>query len=390
MALSSKPTEEEVIMNSKSNHLYSHDFGDGRFFQVVHEDEDSTTIRFASRTMLKVVYKPSKDDIESLELIKIIGKDEKERLLLSKFNFDQLRAFLSFLNEIDLKGISERRLKIINEEEELDNETARKIKTLLAQKGGQEIIESLIKEGIITSRDIVNTGFRKRGLNIFKKLLDEEEYWKKYAKEEGINNSSEEKVWQRFLEKNEWIFGYGLDYRFQSILQREAHISDTELDGSESVIGDYLMGDKRFTTFVEIKKPSTPLFGTSKNRSGTWRLSNELIDAQTQILEHKSAGTIKLEREVYNRDGAKVTQKAYDSKVILIIGNWKELQDATNDLEGKLKSKTFELFRRDSRNIDIVTYDELYERAQFIVEGNASHELEDSDDEDFVTDDIPF
>ena len=34
----------------------------------------------------------------------------------------------------------------------------------------------------------------------------------------------------------------------------------------------------------------------------------------------------------------------------------------------RIKKKTFELFRRDSRNIEIITYDELYERAKFIAE----------------------
>lgn len=32
-----------------------------------------------------------------------------------------------------------------------------------------------------------------------------------------------------------------------------------------------------------------------------------------------------------------------------------------------MKRKTLELFRRDSRNVEIITYDELLERASFIV-----------------------
>lgn len=48
-----------------------------------------------------------------------------------------------------------------------------------------------------------------------------------------------------------WIFGYGLDYRYMSILQREFHASSTDADGSGSVIV-FLMADKRFTVFVEI------------------------------------------------------------------------------------------------------------------------------------------
>ena len=67
------------------------------------------------------------------------------------------------------------------------------------------------------------------------------------------------------------------------------------------------------------------------------------------------------------------------------------MESASNELEAKIKMKTFELYRRDSRNIDIVTYDELYERAQFIVEGNANQESEENPDfDDFITDDLPF
>jgi hypothetical protein len=49
--------------------------------------------------------------------------------------------------------------------------------------------------------------------------------------------------------------------------------------------------------------------------------------------------------------------------------------------------KTFELFRRDSRNVEILTFDELYDRATFIVEGN----LTQTDDlDDMELDDLPF
>lgn len=361
------PSEEEIIANSKPNHLYSHEFEAGRYFQVVHEDENSSTIRFASRTMLKVVYIKEQDDIEGLEIIKLVSGNETQKVQLHKFNIAQLKAFLRFISEIDLKGITEKRLKIIDDQK-LDDNSIKHIRTLLSQEGGAELVESLINSGIISSKDIVNTSFRKRGLEIFKRLLEEEDYWKVYAGKNDISISSEEKVWQFFFEKNQWIFGYGLDYRYQEILQREVHLSDAELSGSNSVISDYLLGDKFFTTFIELKKPSTPLFGMSKNRSNSWRLSNDLIDSVSQILEHKASGLIRFDKEQYI-NGEPVKQKAYDSKVILIIGNWKELGKSSNTLEREIKKKTFELFRRDSKNIEILTFDELYERACFIVNG---------------------
>jgi hypothetical protein len=188
-------------------------------------------------------------------------------------------------------------------------------------------------------------------------------------------------VWQYFFEKNQWIFGYGLDYRFQQILQREVHLSNSELDGSNTVIGDYLLGDKFFTTFIELKKPTTPLFSNEKNRSNSWRLSNDLIDSVSQILEHKASGLIRLDNQQYIQ-GESLNQKAYDSKVILIIGDWSELKKASSKQERDIKKKTFELFRRDSRNIEILTFDELFERAYYIAEGEK--------ETGFIIDNLPF
>ncbi|MEX2411523.1 MAG: Shedu anti-phage system protein SduA domain-containing protein [Candidatus Paceibacterota bacterium] len=382
-----KPSEEEIIRTSIPNRLYSHEFEAGRFFQVVHEDEDGATIRFAPRTMLKVIYIKDQEDIEGFEIIKLVNEAEKERVKLSKFNFAQLKEFLRFISEIDLKGITARRLKILDDQE-LDADSIRSVKTLLSKEGGADLVETLINEGIISSKDIVNTSFRKRGLQIFKKLKDNPDYWKTYADENDIKKHSEEKVWQYFFEKNQWIFGYGLDYRYQEILQREVHLSDAELDGSNTVIGDYLLGDNFFTTFIELKKPTTPLFGSKGNRSNSWKLSNDLIESVSQILEHKASGLIRLDKQQYI-NGEPVEQKAYDSKVLLIIGNWKELDKAESTLEQEIKKKTFELFRRDSRNVDILTFDELYERAHFIAEGEkiAKEDSKIIYEED---DDLPF
>lgn len=379
-----KSTEEEIIRNHKPNMLYWHEFEAGRFFQVVHEDENGFEIKLAPKTMLKAVYIKEQEDIEGIEIIKLVSDKETQRVKLSKFNFSQLRAFLSFINTIDLKGITEKRLKLFDEQE-LDDATIKTLKTILSKQGGGEIIETLINEGIITSKDLVNTSFRKRGLQIFERLITDADYWKTYATENKVSVHSEEKIWQYFLEKNEWIFGYGLDYRFQTILQREASVSDVKLDGSNTVIADYLLGDKLFTTFVELKKPSTSLFNKIKNRSNAWCLSEDLFNSVSQILEQKASGLIKLDKPQYDSDSELINQKAYDSKVILIIGHWNELSKSANKLEREIKKKTFELYRRDSRNVEIITYDELFDRAKFIVEGEKPNSKNEN-----PNDDLPF
>lgn len=384
LSINSNPSEEDIIRGSIPNRLYWHEFEKGRFFQVVHQDETGFDVKLAPRTMLKAIYIKEHDNIEGIEIIKVISNVETQKVLLSKFNFSQLKAFLAFISEIDLKGVTEKRLKIFDDQE-LDIDSVKSVKTLLSKNGGAELVEALIIEGIISSKDIVNTSFRKRGLQIFRDLKDKAEYWKTYAEENGLKKHSEEKVWQYFFEKNQWIFGYGLDYRYQEILQREVHLSDAELDGSNTVIGDYLLGDNFFTTFIELKKPSTPLFGNKGNRSNSWKLSNDLIESVSQILEHKASGLIRLDKGPY-LNGEPLKQHAYDSKVVLIIGDWKEIEPSKTTLEKEIKKKTFELFRRDSRNIEILTFDELFDRAHFIAEGEKSlkpgkepFQLEDDD-----------
>jgi hypothetical protein len=102
-------------------------------------------------------------------------------------------------------------------------------------------------------------------------------------------------------------------------------------------------------------------------------LSIELIEAYSQILEQKASGQLKIEstKELLDDFNDQISQRAYDSRTILVIGNWNEIK-SDQPAEKSWKEKTFELFRRDSRNIDIVTYDELYERASFIVKNENS------------------
>jgi hypothetical protein len=239
----------------------------------------------------------------------------------------------------------------------------------LSGNEGSELIKELLDEGVITGQDLVNTGYRKQQLEIFRRLLYEG-YMLNYKRDILKNPSTkDETAWQQFFNLNPWIFGYGLSYRFQAILQREFSASDTTAAGKDEVISDFLLGDQRFTTFVELKKPDTPLFNTDKNRSGSWCLSNELTWAISQILEQKASGQIKIETKkvLLDDNDQPITQRSFDPKVILIIGCWDQVEQS-NDTPGvkSIKRKTFELFRRDSRNVEIITYDELYERAQFI------------------------
>ena len=94
----------------------------------------------------------------------------------------------------------------------------------------------------------------------------------------------------------------------------------------------------------------------------------ELIDAVSQILEQKASWQVKAEASAlgnFDDEGNLIAQRTIDPKSILIVGT--DNQFSGTEKETAIKLRTFELFRRDSRNLEILTYDELYERAKFVV-----------------------
>lgn len=381
-----EPTEEAIIKRSIPNHLYTHDFEKngvkkGKFFYVVHQDKEGATLQTSAFIQLKVVYIYDKDELSGFEITKIKKKsanapyeETKEKLTLSGANLGEIVAFAKFISETDLKGISERRIQLGGDNlDTLDEGTKKKLKTLLATDDGQEVILALLNEGAITSLDIVNVGYRKRQLLIFKKLLDHPELWKQYGadckkKDGSLDATKEEKIWQYFFKKNPWIFGYGLDYKYLDILQNEATVRGADVSGKASDSLDTLAGTTNYTVLVELKKPSTELFQSTENRSNSWRLSSNLFLAVSQILEYKASHIIEWQDESkkFGDDGEKISQKALDPKTVLVIG--RDSMFSGTDKEIEIKKKTFELYCRDSRNIKILTYDELYRRAKFIVE----------------------
>lgn len=181
--------------------------------------------------------------------------------------------------------------------------------------------------------------------------------------------NSDEGFWQKFFSANSWIFGYGLNYQFLDIITDQPNYGGSNFTGKGAERGDYLMrtnGIANFTVLVEIKTPSTNLLSFNKNknkqlRNNVWLLSGELLGAVSQI----QVNTKTWDRNSQSKDNFKAleSQRIYSvlPKSILIIGSISEFE---ND-ESKLNC--FELFRRNLNQPEIMTFDELYERARFIV-----------------------
>lgn len=393
MALEPENSEEEIVDNYRTDTLYTHKFKNdaGKYFTIVSKDENNVpdaveaehpypVIRNKIKTTFTFIKQNNEITNVSFKRFKYYKKkgyvEQEEQIVFSFPFFKQIIGYLQLLSELNLADVNERRIALADDNlPNLDDETKKKIKTLLLRKDGQQIIEEVLASGIITSTDIVNIGYRKKQLEVFDKLLNQADYFATYILENKLTDMRHESVWQYFFNSNDWIFGYGLDYRFLGILQKEAHVSGTDVAGRDSVINDFLLGCNKFTVLVELKKHDTPLFGKDKNRSNSWTLSDDLISGLSQILEQKASWQVSAETNAngnFDDKGNLIKQKTIDPKSILVIGSTKQFEG--EDKENQIKAKTFELFRRDSKNIEILTYDELYERAKFIVE----HKKKDS------------
>jgi hypothetical protein len=137
-----------------------------------------------------------------------------------------------------------------------------------------------------------------------------------------------------------------------------------------------LLGVSDFTTLIELKTPKTPIFKKekTKSRANTWDFTSDFIEGISQCLGQKFAlDRSFLTKDFVNEQGKmldKTITLTIDPKTVFIIGNRKV--EFPHDLDSihHIKSQTFEMFRRNNRNVDAVTFDELFERAYHTVYGD--------------------
>jgi len=201
--------------------------------------------------------------------------------------------------------------------------------------------------------------------------------------------------WQNFFWEHQWIFGYGLRYQFLGLEQREASYGGESYKGTGKQRGEFFArtsGEESFTVVVEIKKPQTQVFvePEQKYRSGVPKFSPEFIGGVSQA---------QVNGRTWDTEGS---QRASDREMleprriftiaplsILVIGS-------TTQLGKQHRRQCFELFRRNVHNPEIMTFDELFARAKYIVDSGIGHETEGAPEREHVPfepiedDDIPF
>lgn len=308
------------------------------------------------------------------------------------FYWEEIKTLRNFLDSIKYLDLWEPRWTRI-EDEDLE-----KMRNLILETADNTNCDFLIDivENKLTKKDVTAVAYRKKELEEFRLLLEDDEFFSNKKKELGKWN---EWVWQDFFERNTWIFWYWLWFLFNEPL------NDKKLE--QVVCGydittnwkraDWVLKSKGVISafcLVEIKHDKTPLLAQTTNayRPWVWVPSDELSwwIVQSQKTVQKSVENIWICFNWKDENWNPTWEKIYNylPKSYLVIWNLKEFM--TENWINEDKYSSFELYRKNIHNPEIITFDELYERAKFIVYWNKKFEETKIQNEKLLDDELPF
>ena len=293
----------------------------------------------------------------------------------SASRFWLLINFLKKFKDLVDSGDFEKNYKVVKE----DFITEFKTKT---QKDKLLEISQIIEESNLSSQDIANTLLlkeRQKNLEAFdgflnNKIHEDKSFFELYKEKFAIKQDGEEVVWHHFLKEHKWIIGLNLDIKFISDLLSEQKVGIEDSNGKHSPKADLLGLISGFTVLIELKTSNTKIFTKKKSttaRANTWSFSSDFIDGISQCLGQKFALDKSYETKNFTDENNnlidKRTTRTLDPKTIFLVGNRNKEFPLDGNQDNIIKNETFERFRRNNKHIEIVTFDELYERAKFIV-----------------------
>lgn len=323
------------------------------------------------------------EEVDSINL-NTLKAGEGVKLKLRSAQTKRLYDGLTKLYKLSQKGVRRGETEyIVGTSDEIINVPRKRkeyIERLLSENYGEEIWEELIDKNPDLATKLSHSRIYKNRLRALNEF------------ESNINDGEkDESYWQNFFSQNDWIFGYGLNYQFLTIESDQPNYGGENYSGKGKQKGDYLTKTNaeniKFTVLVEIKKPSSKLLAvtsiTKENiryRNGAWLLGNEVLGGVAQVQANCKSWQKEAE-DIKNRNLINDSVYTVMPKGILLIGNTQEFGDNIEQLT------SFELFRKGLNNLEVLTFDELLERAKFIIGNNNEPTNINVDEDDF---DLPF
>lgn len=366
--------EAKYLAGYQASKLYVDPFrnGKGKMINICTHDTNNME-ELSEKIGIKIMYLEAGKDTKTLKLTKLkrseFGWDDTntETFEVTEFTLAKIAQFLSYISSLDLPNLSKERIELGLDID--DPRLKEQLFTILqTPKGLQCLRELLDNEHLIALGDVQNIAHKREQLEIFRRLLQEPEYFHAMKTEWG--KKRDEDVWQYYFEINTWIFGYGLNFIFNEPLNKtklELYVKGSDIFSHGKRPDAVLRSRGLISSFclVEIKKPTTKLLG-SESRPGCWEMHSQLAEGitQSQVSCFETMKNFKL--TLKDDDGFDTGDSifAIEPKAYLIVGSFEQFKK--DEMVNQDMVTSFELFRRKLFSPEIITFDELYERACFI------------------------
>ncbi|SKR54570.1 Uncharacterised protein [Mycobacteroides abscessus subsp. massiliense] len=305
---------------------------------------------------LRIQKVPTSGDMTKLETILELDREQATRLI------DMLRA----IDAIPVEGES----SVYVDDQVLRDVFADPSAAISIYSRDPERFRALI-ESDIEADDVIAVRRRKNVAERMRRWLTEDDEFNVAANEAG----GPERAWQRLLEENPWVLGIGLGGQLFTAWDRE-RLEQTVVGRSIAGVGkrvDALLrtaGVIRALAFAEIKHHRTDLID-GEYRAGCWSPSKELAGAVVQVQQsvHLACRDIGEYLQDKSDEGELLPSGTFllRPRSFVIAGSLEEL---TGQAGGAItdKFRSFELFRRNLHEPEVITFDELVARAEWHVE----------------------
>jgi hypothetical protein len=171
----------------------------------------------------------------------------------------------------------------------------------------------------------------------------------------GNKANALEEFWQQLFKQNPYVLTQLFSVPVVFIGDK-AYVGGMNINRQDAKFVDYLYANdsSNDALLVELKTPVTKLLG-SRYRRGVYKPSAELSGSIVQVLDYRR------ELSTHIHSLLKTSDKSieiFSPRCVVIAGN------ASEELDDDRKRKSFELFRTSLKDIEIVTYDELFKKAE--------------------------
>lgn len=277
-------------------------------------------------------------NLKASEWIKLELKSAEVLLLLNKLK--------------EMQGVFQEYGIVFGETEfKITRGNAENILSQLSKLANKEFIWQVLQD--FKFEDLQNLNYVV-GIGRFKAAI---KFW------DANRNNDKEEIWQDFLKKNSWVISQVFSYP-AVLFQDKAYVGGKCIDNTGGNVVDFIYQNNltKNIALVEIKTPLQKLLGVayrgSTQKNQVYSISTDLAGAVSQVLNYKNI----LQKDFYKTNSDGKDCDLFNPKGILIIGN---LEAESFD---KNQTKSFELFRSNSKDIEIITFDELFGKIKLLLD----------------------